>query len=100
MPTLYRTIWGSTMKPENPGTLAEGLAYLGFRSERTAIEAFLTHAHKSRLGPTETLEQLIVLERRSRETTNLARRTRAAYLGKFKTMDRQKPGSARAAGGL
>jgi DNA replication protein DnaC len=76
------------MKPENPGTLVERLAHLGFRSERAAIEAFLTHAHKSRLGPTETLEQLIALERRSRETTNLARRTRAAYLGRFKTMDR------------
>jgi DNA replication protein DnaC len=30
----------------------------------------------------------VELERRAREATNLARRTRAAYLGKFKSLDR------------
>lgn len=68
--------------------LLRALAALGFRAQREALQAFLTHAHKSRFGPTETLEQLVALERRAREATNLARRTRAAYLGKFKPLDR------------
>jgi DNA replication protein DnaC len=76
------------MKAEKPGTLLDGLAAMGFRSSRESLEAFLTHSHKSRLGPTEALEQLIALERRSREATNLNRRTRAACLGRFKPMDR------------
>jgi DNA replication protein DnaC len=76
------------MKSEKPGMLTEKLQGLGFRVSREALEAFFTHAHKSRLGPTEMLEQLIVLERRAREATNLARRSRAACLGKFKPMDR------------
>jgi DNA replication protein DnaC len=64
------------------------LTELGFRAGHDALGAFLTHAHKSRLGPTETLEALVALERRARESTNLARRTRAACLGKFKPLDR------------
>jgi len=75
------------MKAESkdPTTL---LAQLGFRAGRDALSAFLTHAHKSRLGPTETIEALIALERRAREGTNLASRTRAAHLGAFKPLDR------------
>lgn len=61
---------------------------LGFRASRDAIAAFLTHAHKSRLGPTETVEQLVDLEERSRDAVNLARRTRFACLGSFKPLDR------------
>ena len=80
--------WGGTMKPENAGTILEGLASMGFRSSRGSLDAFFTHAHKSRLGPTQVLEELIALERRSREATNLHRRTRAACLGRFKPMDR------------
>jgi DNA replication protein DnaC len=68
--------------------LTAQLAQLGFRAGRDALAAFLTHAHKSRLGPTESLEALVTLERRAREATNLARRTRAAYLGVFKPLDR------------
>jgi len=64
------------------------LAQLGFRAGRDALAAFLTHAHKSRLGPTETVEALIALERRAREATNLASRTRTAYLGAYKPLDR------------
>jgi DNA replication protein DnaC len=44
--------------------------------------------HKSHLGPTETLEQLADLEERSHIAVNLARRTRFACLGSFKTLDR------------
>jgi DNA replication protein DnaC len=71
-----------------PDDLLRSLAALGFRAGRDALGAFVTHAHKSRLGPTETIEQLVTIERRAREATNLARRTRLAYLGKFKPLDR------------
>jgi DNA replication protein DnaC len=67
--------------------LADRLRRLGFRASIDAITAFLTHAHKSRLGPTETIEQLVDLEERSRDAVNLARRTRFACLGTFKPLD-------------
>lgn len=68
--------------------LVERLRRLGFRSKADALGAFLTHAHKSRLGPTQTVEQLADLEERSRGAVNLARRTRSACLGSFKPLDR------------
>lgn len=68
--------------------LAERLRRLGFRARRDALVAFHAHVHKSRLGPTETLEQLAELEERARAAVNLARRTRFACLGSFKTLDR------------
>jgi DNA replication protein DnaC len=68
--------------------LGERLRRLGFRARRDALAAFLAHVHKSRLGPTETLEQLADLEERARDAVNLARRTRFACLGAFKTIDR------------
>jgi DNA replication protein DnaC len=77
----------TTSDPPNDD-LIEGLKQIGFRAGREALGAFFTHAHKSRLGPTQTVEELLALERRAREATNLARRTRAAYLGKFKALDR------------
>src|SRR5262249_13904138 len=61
---------------------------LGFRARKDALAAFLGHVHKSRLGPTETIEQLVDLEARARAAVNLARRTRFACLGSFKTIDR------------
>jgi DNA replication protein DnaC len=45
-------------------------------------------AECGRGASTETVEQLVALERRAREATNLARRTRTAGLGKFKPLDR------------
>jgi len=72
----------------DPNDLPAQLAQLGFRAGRDALAAFLTHAHKSRLGPTETIEMLAALERRGREATNLASRTRTASLGAFKPLDR------------
>jgi DNA replication protein DnaC len=74
--------------PTDPPDLAVQLAQLGFRAGRDALAAFLTHAHKSRFGPTESIEALVELERRARAATNLASRTRAAYLGAFKPIDR------------
>jgi len=68
--------------------LLDALGALGFRAKRDALAAFFAHAHKSRFGPTKTVEQLVELERRARELTNLARRTRTAYLGSFKPIDR------------
>ena len=38
--------------------LSQRLRRLGFRAGKDALAAFLAHVHKSRLGPTETLEQL------------------------------------------
>jgi DNA replication protein DnaC len=76
------------MKDNPPTDLVAELRALGFRASHEALSAFLTHAHKSRFGPTETLEQLLALERRSRDASNLARRTKLAALGTFKTMDR------------
>ena len=49
--------------------LLSGLAALGLRASKEALLAFLTHAHKSRLGPTQTLEEFVALERRSREVS-------------------------------
>ena len=72
----------------DPRDLTAQLAQLGFRAGRDALAAFLTHAHKNHLGPTESIEALLALERRAREATNLASRTRAAYLGAFKPLDR------------
>jgi DNA replication protein DnaC len=69
-------------------SLIPSLTQLGFRTPHDALTAFLTHAHKNRLGPTESIEQLLELERRTRETANLARRTQFACLGKFKPLDR------------
>jgi DNA replication protein DnaC len=76
------------MTNDPPNHLFDHIASLGFRVRRDALSAFFTHAHKSRLSPTATVEQLVTLERRAREATNLARRTRAACLGKFKSLDR------------
>jgi DNA replication protein DnaC len=70
------------------GDPASRLRRLGFRVRRDALAAFLDHVHKSRLGPTETVEQLVELEERARAAVNLARRTRFACLGSFKTIDR------------
>jgi DNA replication protein DnaC len=76
------------MAAKDPVDLVETLRALGFRASRESLAAFIAHAHKSRLGTTEAIEQLVTLEKRAREATNLARRTRMAYLGSFKPIDR------------
>lgn len=77
----------ATTEPLTDG-IADALKQLGFRAGRDALAAFFTHAHKSRLGATQTVEELVVLERRAREAANLAHRTHDACLGKFKPLDR------------
>ena len=76
------------MSDDDDRDLAERLRRLGLRVGRDALAAFLAHVHKSRLGPTEVLEQLADLEERARAAVNLARRTRFACLGTYKPMDR------------
>ena len=76
------------MPTEPPADLVEALRALGLRATRDSIAALLAHATKSRMGPTETLEALVAVERRARDATNLARRTKAAALGAFKPRDR------------
>jgi DNA replication protein DnaC len=71
-----------------PRDLVALLQSIGMRASSEALAAFLTHAHKSRLGPSETIEQLVALERQARDSRNLARRTRDALLGRFKPIDR------------
>lgn len=68
-------------------TLSDALRGLGFRTPREAMRALLEDATKRRLSPVQTCEQLVALERRERDAKNLARRTRAATLGQFKTLD-------------
>lgn len=66
----------------------DGLRSLGFRAPADALRALLEQATKSRASPIEVCEKLAALERRERDSTNLARRTRLATLGNFTTLDR------------
>jgi DNA replication protein DnaC len=63
------------------------LRALGFRASSAALRAFFEHASQSRWSPVETCEKLVELERRERDTRNLATRTRLATLGKFTPID-------------
>jgi DNA replication protein DnaC len=66
----------------------EGLRSVGLRASKEALRALLDHATRSRLSPAETCEHLVALERRERDTRNLAARTKTATLGKVKPLDR------------
>jgi DNA replication protein DnaC len=68
--------------------LDDRLRRIGFRARKDALAAFLALAHKRSNGPTETVEQLLDLEERSRAAVNHARRPRVACLGSFQTMAR------------
>ncbi len=68
--------------------VVELLRKLGFRAPREAIEAWLTHAAKSKSSPAQSIEQLCLLEQRERDARNLARRAKDAALGSYKTLDR------------
>jgi DNA replication protein DnaC len=63
------------------------LRRIGLRAARDAIEALLAHAAKAKFSPLQTCEELVALELRERDARNLARRTKAATLGSFKTLD-------------
>lgn len=68
--------------------LVELLRRIGIRASREAIEAWLTHAAKSKASPAQSIEQLCTLEQREREARNLARRAKMATLGSPKPIDR------------
>jgi DNA replication protein DnaC len=73
--------------PETTASLADALHALGWRAPREAVISLVAHATKIRLSPLQTLEQLAALERRERDARNLASRTKAATLGRLKTLD-------------
>lgn len=60
---------------------------VGLRASQEAINGLLKHAHKTKMSPEVLLEKLVDLEIRERDARNLARRTSAATIGRFKTMD-------------
>lgn len=68
--------------------LVDLLRKIGIRASREAIEAWLTHAAKTKASPAQIAEQLCTLEQRERETRNLARRVKIATLGNPKPLDR------------
>jgi DNA replication protein DnaC len=68
--------------------LVELLRKIGIRASREAIEAWLTHAAKTKASPAQITEQLCMLEQREREARNLARRAKMATLGSPKSIDR------------
>jgi DNA replication protein DnaC len=72
---------------KSPDAVVEGLRSLGFCAKDEAIRALLEQCTQARASPVETCERLIALERRERDGRNLARRTRFATLGNFKTLD-------------
>jgi len=72
----------------DPVDLVELLRKIGIRASREAIEAWLTHAAKTKASPAQIAEQLCTLEQREREARNLARRVKAATLGAPKPLDR------------
>ena len=64
------------------------LRKIGLRASREAIDAWLTHAAKTKASPVQIAEQLCTLEQREREARNLARRVKMATLGTPKSIDR------------
>lgn len=71
-----------------PTDLVELLRKIGIRASREAIEAWLTHAAKTKASPAQITEQLCLLEQREREARNLARREKRATIGATKALDR------------
>jgi DNA replication protein DnaC len=71
-----------------PVDVIDKLATLGFRAAPEALRSLLESSTRGRASPTEVCERLVELERRARDTTNLDRRTRAATLGTFCTLER------------
>lgn len=67
--------------------VAESLRQLGFRTSKETIDALLVELTKSRASPTQICERLVRVEKNERDQRNLARRSRMATLGSFKTAD-------------
>jgi DNA replication protein DnaC len=71
-----------------PNDPAEALRAVGFRAPLEALRALFTHATKSKMSPAQLSLELVALEKRERDTRNLAARTKAATLGPVKSLDR------------
>jgi DNA replication protein DnaC len=67
--------------------ITDALRGLGLCASREALDALVAHATKSRLSPAQVVEQIVQLERRERDTRNLASRTKRATLGAMKSID-------------
>jgi DNA replication protein DnaC len=67
--------------------LIDGLRRIGIRAPQNAIDTLLKHAQTSKLSHAQLLEHLCDIETRERDARNLLRRSRAATLGSFKTLD-------------
>lgn len=67
---------------------AEALRALGFRASEEALRALIAHATKSKMSPAQVCLELNAIEKRERDTRNLAARTKSATLGPVKPLDR------------
>jgi DNA replication protein DnaC len=68
-------------------SITELVASIGLRITPEALSALITHSTKSKLGPLQVLEQLVLIERRERDNRNLERRAKTASLGTPKPID-------------
>lgn len=68
--------------------VADALRTLGFRTPKETIKAMLVELTKARASPTQVCERLVAVEKNERDQRNLARRSRMATLGSFKTVDK------------
>jgi DNA replication protein DnaC len=66
----------------------EAVRSVGFRASAESIRALVAHATKSKMSPAQTLLELAGLEKRERDTRNLAARTKGATVGPVKPLDR------------
>ena len=70
--------------PDDP---VDALRALGVRTSTDALRALLTHATKSKLSVAAFCLELANMEKRERDTRNLASRTKTATLGNVKALD-------------
>ena len=63
------------------------LRQIGIRSSAESVNGLIKHAHNAKISPEVFVEKLVDIEVRERDARNLERRTSAATLGRFKTMD-------------
>ena len=71
-----------------PVDVADALRALGFCMPKEAIKALVAEMTKARASPAQVCERLVAVEKNERDQRNLARRSRMATLGSFKTVDK------------
>lgn len=67
--------------------LFDRLRALGLRLSVDALRTLVRDLHRDRATPTQTLERVFDAERRTRDASNLARRTHLAMVGTPKSLD-------------